>query len=344
MAPSTVSPKVQKKYSGNSIYHKMIDEVEDYAILLIDKEGTVQNWNKGAEKIKGYKAEEIIGKNFRLFYLPADRRNKLPEKLLKQAIDTGHALQEGWRLRSDGTRFWGSIAITCIRDKHKEVIGFTKVTRDLTEKRKLNEHIRDAIWEAQEKEREEISGVLHDNVAQILSASAMFVKLAEKQCTGDYIGYVKKYVLEAIDEVRRISHRLNPTAELSRSLSEAIQLLVDDMNLLSQAKFTFIEKGKQWTVRPDIEKLLFRIFQAQVGNIIKHSSASEALIKLEWARSKITLIISDNGVGFDISKVKKGLGLESISYRAQQYDGDVSIVSSEGAGCDIIVTIPLKNV
>ena len=119
-------------------HHRMIAEVQDYAILLMDKDGNILNWNKGAEKIKGYKPEEIVGQNFRIFYMPADRESRLPEQLIHEAASKGRATHEGWRLRKDGTRFWGSIVITALHNNSGEVIGFSKVTRDLTE-RKMGE-------------------------------------------------------------------------------------------------------------------------------------------------------------------------------------------------------------
>lgn len=114
-------------------YQRMISEIQDYAILSLNKEGIIQNWNKGAERIKKYRAEEAIGKHFRMFYLPEDREQKLSEKLLQKAHEEGRAIYEGWRLRKDGTRFWGSIVITALHDEHNNVIGFSKVTRDLSE-------------------------------------------------------------------------------------------------------------------------------------------------------------------------------------------------------------------
>jgi PAS domain S-box-containing protein len=113
-------------------YHRMIAEVEDYAIILLDKEGVIENWNKGAEKIKGYKAEEILGKNFRVFYSEGDRKSKLPDQLLERARREGRANHEGWRVRKDGTMFWGNIVITSLHDVNNNVIGFSKVTRDLS--------------------------------------------------------------------------------------------------------------------------------------------------------------------------------------------------------------------
>ena len=116
-------------------YHRMVAEVEDYAIILLSKEGIIQNWNKGAEKIKGYSEDEIVGKSFKMFYAPADQASGLPDQLLNIALIKGKANHEGWRIRKDGSRFWGSISITALHDSEGEVIGFSKVTRDLTGRR-----------------------------------------------------------------------------------------------------------------------------------------------------------------------------------------------------------------
>ncbi|MBS1668263.1 MAG: PAS domain S-box protein [Bacteroidetes bacterium] len=128
-------------------YHRMIEEVEDYAIILLDRDGIIRNWNKGAEKIKQYSEREIIGKNFSIFYTEGDRQAGLPEKLIQDAIKNGKALHEGWRLRKDGSLFWGSIVITALHDEGGQVIGFTKVTRDLSDRKKSEELIR---WQKQE--------------------------------------------------------------------------------------------------------------------------------------------------------------------------------------------------
>lgn len=109
----------------------MISEVQDFAIILLDIDGTILSWNKGVEKIKGYSAEEIIGQNFRIFYLPLDRQDMLPEKLIDIAKKEGRAKHVGKRVRKDGSTFWGSILITALHDDNGNVIGFTKLTREL---------------------------------------------------------------------------------------------------------------------------------------------------------------------------------------------------------------------
>jgi PAS domain S-box-containing protein len=135
-------------------YHLMVEEVEDYAILYLNREGIVENWNKGAEKIKGYKAEEIIGKSFSLFYPEQDRKNSLPEYLLEQAMEKGKVIHEGYRLRKNGSLFWASVAITAVHDEKDNVIGFSKVTHDLTEKKAADDKIRENAEQLAQKNKD----------------------------------------------------------------------------------------------------------------------------------------------------------------------------------------------
>jgi len=111
------------------LHKRMIEEIQDYAIILLDLDGTILTWNKGAETIKGYREEEILGQNFRIFYLPEDRKAGLPEQLLETAAREGRARYTGKRVRKDGTIFWGSMLLTAIHDDDGEVIGFTKLTK-----------------------------------------------------------------------------------------------------------------------------------------------------------------------------------------------------------------------
>ena len=122
-----------KKTRLELLHRKMIQEIQDYAIILLDADGTILSWNMGAQKIKGYKEEEILGQNFSIFYLPQDRQANLPQKLIAQARKEGRARHIGRRVRKDGTTFWGSILITALHDDDGEVIGFTKLTKELAD-------------------------------------------------------------------------------------------------------------------------------------------------------------------------------------------------------------------
>lgn len=122
--------QIEKKDKLERLHKRMVEEIQDYAIILLDLDGTILSWNKGAEAIKGYKAEEIIGQNFNMFYMPKDR-DMLPYQLLSLAKKEGRARHIGRRVRKDGTTFWGSILITALHDEDGSVVGFTKLTREL---------------------------------------------------------------------------------------------------------------------------------------------------------------------------------------------------------------------
>ncbi len=123
---------MDKKATLEILYKKMIAEIQDYAIILLDIDGTILSWNNGAEKIKGYKEEEIIGQNFRIFYMPLDRQAGLPEQLIEQAKKEGRATHIGRRLKKGGIIFWSSILITALHDDDGNVIGFTKLTSEVS--------------------------------------------------------------------------------------------------------------------------------------------------------------------------------------------------------------------
>jgi len=123
-------------------FRLMVEAVRDYAIFMLDTKGYIVSWNEGAKRIKGYSADEIIGKHFSTFYTSEDLDSKKPERELKIAIATGKYEEEGWRVRKDGSLFWANVVITALFNDQNKHIGFSKVTRDLTEKRESQESLR----------------------------------------------------------------------------------------------------------------------------------------------------------------------------------------------------------
>ncbi|HEX3904903.1 MAG TPA: PAS domain-containing sensor histidine kinase [Polyangia bacterium] len=115
-------------------FRVLVDSIRDYAVFMLDRDGRVQTWNTGAALIKGYRREEIIGKPIDLFYTREDRQSGRPARLLAQAADEGRVEDEGWRVRKDGTRFWADVVITALRNEAGALVGFAKVTRDLTQR------------------------------------------------------------------------------------------------------------------------------------------------------------------------------------------------------------------
>ena len=122
-------------------YRLLIETMQDYAMFTLDPTGTVTSWNPGAERMKGYSPLEIIGQNFSRFYTEEDQRSGLPELILSTALQQGHYEDEGWRVRKDGSRFWASVVVTPLRTEDGVLLGFSKVTRDVTERKRLTEEL-----------------------------------------------------------------------------------------------------------------------------------------------------------------------------------------------------------
>jgi PAS domain S-box-containing protein len=120
-------------------YHLLVDSIKDYAIYMLDVEGHITTWNVGAQRMKGYAEEEIVGRHFSQLFTPEDREKEKPQEELRAALAKGRYEEEGWRMRKDGARFWANVILTPVYDENKEHIGFAKVTRDLTEKRRNEE-------------------------------------------------------------------------------------------------------------------------------------------------------------------------------------------------------------
>ncbi len=144
-------------------FRLLVESVVDYSLFMIDREGIVRNWNPGAQRTKGYTADEIVGRHFSVFYTDEDREAGLPARALQTAVDTGKYEVEGWRVRKDGTRFWASIVIDTILDEQGTAIGFAKITRDISERREL-EMAKEQLYQAQKLETvgQLTGGIAHD--------------------------------------------------------------------------------------------------------------------------------------------------------------------------------------
>jgi PAS domain S-box-containing protein len=137
---------------GEERFRLLIDAIEDYAIYMLSLDGRVMSWNHGAQRNKGYTSEEIIGQHFSRFFLPEDRTADLPGRILREAAETGRFAGEGWRVRKDGSRFWALVVVSVLRDDQGRAIGYAKVTRDLSERRRQEEALRES-QKAFERER-----------------------------------------------------------------------------------------------------------------------------------------------------------------------------------------------
>lgn len=200
---------------GEDRYRRVIEGVRDYGIFALDADGRVISWNEGAERIKGWTAEEILGQSFSVFY-PPDTRDHTPFRLLDIARREGRVEDEGWRVRRDGSRFWANVVITAVTDDRGDVRGFSKVTRDITERRQAEEALETARAEAERASRaksEFLSRMSHE-LRTPLTAILGFDQLLDlereeltedQRHAVDQIGSAGRHLLGMIDEVLDIA-------------------------------------------------------------------------------------------------------------------------------------------
>jgi PAS domain S-box-containing protein len=360
-------------------YQKMIEEVQDYAILLLDIEGNIQNWNKGAEKIKGYSEKEIIGKNFRIFYQDSDRQDLLPERLIDEAYTTGRAAHEGWRLRSDGSAFWGAVVITALHDTDNNIIGFSKVTRDLTERKLAEDQIKEYARsiELRNKQLEEYAYIASHDLQEPLRKIQVFAELLQNNLEDkeaalrhlDRITASAKRMAQLIKDVLKYS-QVSVTEELFThvDLNEIVEGVKEDFSLLITEKGVTIKTSGLGTVK-GIPIQMHQLFGNLVGNAIKFSGINP-LIKvsaqplsafmaaqypeLDKNHNFVTVTVKDNGQGFDpqyaeqVFKMFKrltngagtGIGLALCKKIVEHHGGHISVVSQPGHGTTFTIVLP----
>jgi len=161
---------------NDEIFKLVVESVVDYAIFVLDADGRVATWNAGAERIKGYRADEIVGRHFLVFYPPEEVDAGLPQRELQEAATSGRVEKQGWRLRKDGSRFWALVVLTSLRGEHGELRGFAKVTRDLTEQRQHEENERRL---AEVNMRRQHALEINDDVVQGLAVADLALHLGE---------------------------------------------------------------------------------------------------------------------------------------------------------------------
>jgi signal transduction histidine kinase len=203
-----------------------------------------------------------------------------------------------------------------------------------------------ATIDGQEKERKEIGKELHDNINQILSTTKLYLDLAQNNTEGntaEMIAISSRNIMEAINEIRKLSRSLVPPTLGDLGLIESVKDLCENFTNMKTFNIEFIHRNIREKYLPDNQKLmLFRIIQEQTNNIVKHAAARNVRIVMKVARGALTLQITDDGKGFDISKTKKGVGLNNIINRAELFNGRVEIIAEPGNGCSVKVTVPVK--
>jgi PAS domain S-box-containing protein len=348
----------------------LVEAVQDYAIFMLEPNGCIATWNVGAERIKGYKPSEIIGKHFSVFYPEEDIRAGKPERELEVAARDGRLEDEGWRIRKDGSRFWANVIITALRGDEGRLIGFAKVTRDFTERVRVYQDLQAArqkleesekslrqlsrhLLRMQDEERRRIGRDLHDSLGQYLSALKM--KLAMLNPTRDDgimldIAECTDLAEECVKEVRTVSYLLYPPMLEEFGLKSAISWYLEGFAKRSGIQTTFEVSADFERLDSDVELAMFRVLQE---NVHRHSGSSTADIRLRIDGGLAILEISDHGKGIPGHLEQSGndwpntlgVGLRGMNERIRQLGGRLALSSSsQGTTVTAIVSIGQQTI
>jgi PAS domain S-box-containing protein len=358
-------------------FRLLVQSVTDYAIYMLDAEGHVSSWNAGAARFKGYAADEIIGRHFSSFYTDEDRDARVPERALETARREGRFEAEGWRVRKDGSRFWASVIIDPIRNDVGDLIGFAKVTRDLTEKRAIEEQLRQS--QKMEAVGQLTGGLAHDfnNLLTGISGSLemMQVRMAQGR-TAEF----DRYLMAAQGAVRRaaaLTHRLlafsrrqtldpKPTNvnRLLRGLEELVRRTVGPA-----IQVEVVESAGLWSTLIDPNQLENAILNLSINARDAMPDGGKLTIEAanKWlderaARQQdlpvgqyVSVCVTDTGTGMTPDVIAKafepffttkplgegtGLGLSMIYGFARQSGGQIRIYSEVGEGTTMCLYLP----
>jgi PAS domain S-box-containing protein len=347
-------------------FRLLVQGVTDYAIYMLDPEGRVSSWNAGAERFKGYRADEIIGEHFSRFYPAEDRAAGMPQRALATAAGEGRFEAEGWRVRKDGTPFWASVVIDPIRDESGQLLGFTKITRDLTERRQSQEALEEAreqVFQAQKLEAigKLTGGVAHD-FNNILAAVIGSLNLAKRRMgEGEDVTRFLDNAIQAAQRGATLTQRMLAFARKQELKLEPVDLLdcVSDMaELLGRTIGPGIEIRTSFPLRLPKAMADRAQLELAVMNLVVNArdampgggeiviSASDCDLPKQEGRF-VCLSVSDQGEGMDPEVLSRaiepffttkgvgkgtGLGLSMVQGMVEQCGGHFELTSELGEG------------
>jgi len=331
----------------------MVRSVRDYGIFLLDAGGHIISWNAGAERIKGYRAEEIIGRHFSTFYPPEDIATDKPGRELRIAAAEGRLEDEGWRVRKDGTRFWANVVITALYDDQGVLCGFGKVTRDLTERRNAERALSERrmllahLVQAQEAERRRIAWDVHDDSIQSMLAVAMRLRTLAEDLPPQYAAAVRELdaaVDTSIDRLRRTISRLRPPGideqGLDAALGGHLAGVCAEWGLRHRYEFRLADEPP-----PETSVTIFRIVQEALMNVHKHAEAREVHLTVVPADGGVLTVVRDDGHGRPVDQRPQGeqqhFGLIEMRERAETAGGWWTLHSRPGRGTAVEFWLPL---
>jgi PAS domain S-box-containing protein len=359
-------------------FRLLVEAVQDYAIFMLDPDGKVSSWNIGAERLKGYRATDIIGKHFSCFYPEEDKREGKPDWELVIALKDGRFEDEGWRIRKDGSRFWASVVITAVRDDSGKLLGFAKITRDFTERIEIQKALhkevaerRDAqrqlhnsekslrelslhLLRTQDEERRRIGRDLHDSLGQYLAVLKMKLESVASSAgqndveASEDLAQCIRLTQDSIKEVRTVAYLLYPPMLEELGLQSAIPWYLDGFSERSSIQTTFkVQAGLRRLLR-DGELALFRVLQESLTNVHRHSGSKIAHVRLLTKKGMCILEIEDEGKGIPSQVLEQstqdwtgsqGVGVRGMNERLRQLGGRLELMSKK-TGTTVRAMIP----
>ena len=373
------SPSNSSTIAESERFRLFVANVVDYAIYTLSPEGIVTTWNAGAQRFKGYVADEIIGQHFSRFYTDEDRATGLPMRALATAANEGRFEAEGWRVRKDGTRFWAHVVIDRIRDEQGELIGFAKITRDITERRdaaKALEQAREALFQSQKLEAlgKLTGGISHDFnnlLSVIVNGLAILrrevqtpngVKILDSMeraasrgaaLTQQLLAFARQQplkpekhninrVITSFEAVLRRANRGEVAFEL-RLADKLPQVLVDAPQF-ETALLNLVVNARDATPDGGSITLSTETVQLRDGQVSKLAAGDYVKVTVSDTGSGMTPEVVERAVEpfFTTKGVGKGtgLGLSQVYGVMQQANGDLTIESAPGKGTAISLYLP----
>jgi PAS domain S-box-containing protein len=354
-------------------FRLLVQGVTDYAIFMLTPDGVVSNWNSGAARIKGYTEAEIVGQHFSRFYTEEDRAAGVPFRALETARREGRFEAEGWRVRKDGTRFWASVVIDAIRDDADQLIGFAKVTRDITERQNTQEALEQArasLFQAQKMEALGglSSGIAHDfnNILTVVLGNLDLLRRAPEHRRERLINNA----VQAVEQGRKLTQQLLAFGRRHLHQPEVVDLNrlilgMDDMlkqSLRGDIQVVFDLTEELWPVEVDPAQLQIALINLAVNARDAMPRGGQFRVRTENVTApgsdverSVAIAVSDTGSGmppevvarafepfFTTKAVGKGtgLGLPQVYTFAQQSQGSVRITSEVGRGTTFTISIP----
>ena len=353
-------------------FRRLVSSVRDYAIFMIDPAGHVLSWNAGAQHLKGYMPEEIIGRHFSVFYGAEDREREHPAHELELVVRDGRYEEEGWRIRKDGSRFCAIVTITAVRDEDGRLTGFAKVTRDLTERRRQEEALRAAVDELQaaNQELDRFAMVAAHDMADPLRTISGFAEFLVH--TDPSAEDAKRYSQHILDSSLRLGTMLQGLLAYARAGRAPgggvpIDLAATVGQVLADLEASIRERQAEVDVAmPDGATVLIDaddarvVLQNLVGNAIKFSDEGSPLIGIDGERRGDHWCVSvrDNGPGiapedrtriFDAFERARhpaagyGLGLATCKRLVERHGGRIGVDSAPGQGTRFWFTVPAAD-